>query len=226
MRLSGLFLVFLLLSRIPLFADVVFVQEETQQTPGRTNKIKQTTKVKNGKMRIDMDAPGFSLSVIHNRITGGGMTLFHQNKTYVEANASNIKEGAEKTVDQMEEMGRLGMERPKIQATGKKGLINGWQAEEYVAESEFLKATYWFAKELLPLHQEINKTAHDPRYDALNQQFPDPASFPGMPVLTTREQKMSDGATIKTTVKLISIKAEPVSESEFSVPAGYKKANP
>jgi hypothetical protein len=162
------------------------------------------------------------MSSITDHATGNSIAIFHFNKTYSESSASKSKESMEGTLDRLEADDRIPAKPPTLKATGKTDTINGWKAEEYVAQTASMKATYWIAKDLLKFHKALLENISTPLLDKVSSQFPDAKKFPGLPVLFILEQELPAGK-IKTTIKTISVKETDVLDSEFSIPKGYKK---
>jgi len=207
------------------FADLTVVQEEEQVHPGGTNKLRQTVKIKKSKIRIDMDIPVYPTSVITDRASGWGATLIHKEKKYIEGSPAGTKEDYEMIVDRMREEGKIPEKRPELRPTGRKDLINGWNVEEYVVETEHLKASYWLAKELVSLNKYA-ALMKNPRLEEINRQFPDISKAPGFPILTILEPIYGGGMKLKTTIRVMSIKEQEIPDSEFKVPATYQKKEP
>lgn len=213
--------VLLLLCTASVKADLIIVQEEDQVFSGGTNKIRETVKIKGAKIRIDMDIPEMPMSVINDNASGWGVTLLHKAKKVIEGSAAGQKEGMESVVDTLREEGRIPNERPQIRPTGRKDVINGWEVEEYVAETNYLKASYWIAKELAPL-KKYHAALKNKRHAEIDKQFPDLAQAPGFPVLTIVDQQFGK-SRVKTTTRVLSIQERDVPDSEFMVPADYTK---
>lgn len=215
--------VLILLVAVSTNAGLIVVQDEEQVFGGRTQKAKVTLRIEGKKLRWDRDVPQFAISAIHDQETGKSVTLMHFNKTYIEPSASQVKEGTELAIDSMRATGRIPAKLPQLRATGRKDVISGWKAEEYVAETEFLKATYWIAAELHTLKKYF-LMAKNPRFEEFNKQFPDLEQVRGIPVLTVLEQEIPGGGKTKTTTKVLSIHEKDIPDSEFAIPPGYKNS--
>src|SRR5690349_13318818 len=155
-----------------LNAGLVVVQEEEQISSGHTQKATVTLKIEGNKFRADRNLPQFAISSINDCATGTGLMLQHHSKSYTEASASQAKEGLEHSITRMKEMGMIPEKRPQLQATGKKRTINEWKAQEYIAETESLKSTYWIANELASLKKYFS-VLQNCFGEELNKQFPD-----------------------------------------------------
>jgi len=211
----------LLLFTVSASADLIVVQDEEQIFSGGTHKTRQTMKIKGTKVRIEMDIPENPMIVINDHASGWGATLLPKFKKVIEGSAAMQKEGMEKAVDMLREMGRIPKDRPQIRPTGRKDVINGWKVEEYVAETSYLKASYWIARELAPL-KKYHAALKNKKNSEINKQFPDLAQAPGFPILTIIDQEFGK-RRVKTTTRVISIQETDIPDSEFMVPVDYTK---
>jgi len=110
--------------------------------------------------------------------------------------------------------------KPKLKPTGKKEMINGYEADEYVRESPSMKESYWIALKypdsvaIVRQLQAISPTAWN---DIAKGMF-DYRDFPGLPLRTIVKR---EGSEIVSTI--VSIKQDPLSEAEFSVPKDFEE---
>jgi hypothetical protein len=111
-------------------------------------------------------------------------------------------------------------ERSKLTPTGKKEMINGYEAEEYVRESPSVKESYWIALKypdsaaIVKQLQAITPAAWN---DIAKGMF-DFRDFPGLPLRTIVN---TGGREITSTIT--SIKQDLLSEAEFSVPKDFQE---
>ena len=174
-----------------------------------------TIKIKGDKARIEATP---QLTTIVDGKTGEMTNLMNDKKTVVRISAEKMKaaremmskfNGKEEPVD-----------KPKLTPTGKKETINGYETEQYVCETPSFKATYWIAARypeaatILRQLQSLNSEAWRPR----NMRMPDYTDFPGLPIKTIVSM---DGNQVTTV--LTSIKQDPLSDAEFSVPQDFKE---
>jgi hypothetical protein len=109
-------------------------------------------------------------------------------------------------------------EKTKLIATGKKMTINGYEAEEYIAESEAFKAHYWIAPNF-PNSAEIMKQLQaiiPAAWTDLAKGMMDYRNLPGFPLRT--EINLGDGDIIST---LVAVKTDPLSNAEFVAPKDF-----
>ena len=213
---------------LPTHADVVY-KTKTEQSSGHGKPTTIVTrKIKGDKVRTDihleMGPMNVDQSTIEDHKTGTTVHLDHGKKTYHIVSASEQKERHEETEKYLKKKG-VTEDRPKLQPTGRTEKIDRYDTEEYICESVMRKTTYWFAKDLARF-VPIVAASSNPSNAKINNQLPDPASFPGVIIRDVSEQEMPgpDGKPrkIKSMTSLISIKEEPVSDSEFEIPKDYK----
>jgi hypothetical protein len=201
-------------------ADLLIMQEQEQLYIGGTNRMKTTIKVKGKKVRVDLDFP--PMSTVNDQATGNTIFISHYDKTYQEVTLGKMKESAEEVAENLEDGGKITDKRPRLHATGKHDVVNGWKVDEYVADSKSMHATYWIAKGSLDLNAILVKNLAEPMHQRMDEQFPDPKLFPGVPVLIILEQETQMGR-VKTTIRTQKIEVTKIEDSDFLVPQGYKK---
>jgi hypothetical protein len=109
-------------------------------------------------------------------------------------------------------------EKTKIVATGKKMTINGYEAEEYVAEAKTFKAHYWIAPSF-PNSVEIMKQLQaiiPAAWTDLAKGIMDYRDLPGFPLRT--QVNLGDGEVVST---LVAVKTDPISDDEFVPPKDF-----
>jgi Domain of unknown function (DUF4412) len=176
-----------------------------------------TIKIKGDKVRID---PSPKMSTIFDGTTGELTTLVRDEKTVVRMSADKIKAAAAMLKQfNTEKEGA----KPKLVATGQKETINGFETEQYVYDGPDFKATYWIAPkypngdEILKQLQAVKSEA----WNAANSRLPDYHVFPGLPIRTRVTTKHEGAHEFTTTIT--AAKLDPISDSEFSVPADFKE---
>src|SRR5689334_9951088 len=128
-----------LLAVLPMAsADLTVVQ--SIEAGGSTNKV--TTKIKGERARIDISPES---TMIVDTKTGEVITLMPKEKAVLRLSAEKARELGNKARTLVKDMdSSLEIATPK--STGKKEKINGYEAEEYVAQTPKYQATYWVAK--------------------------------------------------------------------------------
>ncbi|PYJ16764.1 MAG: hypothetical protein DME96_08565 [Verrucomicrobia bacterium] len=126
-------------------------------------------------------------------------------------------------------------EKPRLTRTGEKETVNGYETEQYTYDAADFKAIYWIAPNypngaaILAQLQSIKSEF----WDAANTRMPDFRDFPGLPIRTRMiigkegqadksSSSSSDHAT-EITSTITSVSQEPISDSEFIVPNGFKE---
>src|SRR5213595_2506828 len=119
---------------LPARADFTIVQKV--EAKGKTSEI--TLKIKGDKIRMEATP---QMTMIVDGRTGDMITLMNAQKKIVRISGEKAKAIAEMAV----KYGGTTAEKPKLIATDKKMIVNGYEAQEYVAESKAFKARYWIA---------------------------------------------------------------------------------
>lgn len=216
MKLASL-AAWLLFSAAPfLRADLTLVQKVEGAGPAS----QMTMKVKGNKARIDVSPKVTSLI---DGATGDTITLMHENKMVVRISADKIKAAAEMVEKfdgkKKEEEKEAEKQPAKLTPTGKKQTIDGFETEEYVYDGPSFKASYWISTKypdtanILKQLQLLSSKAWQ-----TEMKVPDYGEFPGLPLKT--ELTINGSQRITTTV--VSVKQDPLPDSDFAVPAGYR----
>lgn len=206
-------------------ADLTIVQKVEGLGPAS----EMTIKIKGDKVRMEISP---KITTIFDGKTGEMTNLMNDEKTVVRISAEKMKAAAEmiKKFRPKKEPA----EKPKLVATGRKETINGHQTEQYVYEGPEFKATYWIALDY-PDGAEILKQLQAVKSDAWNAaktKLPDYRDFPGLPLRTrmilkkgnaTGEQGTATDRSTEITSTITSVKQDPLSDSEFTVPKDFKE---
>ena len=176
-----------------------------------------TIKIKGDKARIEAMP---QMSTIIDGKTGEIITLMNSQKSAIRMSAEKMK-AASAMVDKFTAPDKKkGAQQPKLTPTGKKEMVNGYEAEEYVYEAPDLKAVYWIAPKY-PEGAEILKQMQSLKsesWTASNARLPDYRDFPGLPiktVITAGDKKITSTVT--------SVTKAPVDEGEFSIPKDFRE---
>jgi hypothetical protein len=194
-------------------ADLTIVQKVEGAAAGLGGDI--TIKIKGDKARIDATP---QISTIIDGQTGEMVTLMKEQKTVVRMSADKMKAAADMINKFTDKKVAPGAATPK--PTGKKATINGYETEEYVCETPMFKAAYWIApgypnggailKQLQAVKAEI--------WNSASATMPDYHVFPGLPIKTVVMM-----GTTEITTTLISVKMDPLSDEDFSVPKDFQE---
>jgi len=192
-------------------ADLTVVQ--SIESSAGTNKV--TIKIKGERARIEANPKS---SMIVDAKSGEIITLIFENEAFMRFSAEKAASFANKARILTKDMDTsLEIATPK--PTGKKEKINGYEAEEYVAETPKYRATYWVAK-TYPDYQAIQrqlKLLQNSAFSSARKPMPEYYDFPGLPIRT--KIKLQGQEEITTT--MTSISQDSLADSEFVVPPDY-----
>lgn len=176
-----------------------------------------TIKIKGDRARIEAMP---QMSTIINGKTGEIINLMNNQKTAVRVSAEKMKAASEMVDKFTDADKKKGAEHPKLTATGKKEIVSGYEADEYVYEAPDLKAIYWIAPKypdgaaILKQMQSLKSE----NWTVSNARLPDYRDFPGLPIKTV----ISVGDK-KVTSTVTSVKNDPVDDAEFSIPKDFRE---
>lgn len=207
-----LFLALLLLAGGCVHADLTVLQEISSAANPKA-KIVTTTKWKGDKIR--MDASG-TVSMILDSKTGEMNTLMHQQKLVVPVSAALQKMAAQLTG----KSGAKSGDTLQLEPTGRKETMIGFVSEEYAGTLAGDKVSIWVTKEV-PEYKELFQQllAVAPQLKEYQGPVAGNPALQGLPLLT--EITGADGA--KTTIRVLAVSRESVSDAEFQIPKDYRK---
>jgi len=213
MKRAGLSILGLILSISLARGDLTLVQ--TIEGTGVPSGSQITIKMKEGKTRIET---GPQASVIIDAKTGDTITLVHPQKQIVRIPGDKMRAIAEMTNKFATDKGAN--QKPKLTATGKKELINGTETEIYISEGPTAKTTCWIARNYPNVSQILKEmeTMQPGQWNIQQTGMPDFHDFPGLPLKIVVN---SGGKEITST--LVSVKQDPIPETEFSLPSDYSE---
>ncbi len=190
-------------------ADLTIVEKVEGAAP--TSAI--TIKIKGDKAKIE----GTSRTTTIIDAKNGEIThLINDRKLFIRMSNEKVRAAME-MVNRFDEKAD---EKPKLTPSGKKATINGYEAEEYNFDSGKTKAAFWLAPKY-PDAPAILKQLHVLNagpWKMQNAQVPDYNDLPGVPL---KFVSTMGGLDLITTVT--SIKEDPLSDSEFDVPADFQE---
>jgi len=200
-----------LIAGLGLSARGDFTIVQKVEAKGQTNEM--TLKLKDDKVRMEV-AP--QMTMIVDGRTGETITLMNTQKKFLRMSADKAKAIAELA----SKYGGGPAEKAKLTATGKKMTVNGYEAEEYSAETKLFKATYWIAPSF-PDSAAIMKQLQaviPAAWNDLAKGMMDYRDLPGFPLKThvkTGEQEV--------TSTIVAVKRDPLSDAEFAVPKDFQE---
>jgi hypothetical protein len=175
-----------------------------------------TTKLKGDKARVEVSP---EVTTIIDNKSGEMLNLMNGKKKFLRLSAEKSKAIAE-LATKYGGNPASGTENAKLTPTGRKETIGGYETEEYVRESPSLKESYWIALKypdsaaIVKQLQAIIPAA----WNEIAKGIFDFRDFPGLPLRTIVK---TDGKEITSTIT--SIKQEPLSDAEFSVPKDFQE---
>ena len=182
-----------------------------QKVEGKGEAKEIVLKIKGDKIRMEASP---QMTMIIDGRTGDMITLMKAQKKIVRISGDKTKAIAEMAT----KYSGTTSEKTKIVATGKKMTINGYEAEEYIAESKAFKAHYWIAPDF-PNSAEIMKQLQaiiPAAWTDLAKGMLDYRDLPGYPLRT--QVNLGDGEVIST---LVTLKTDPLSDAEFVPPKDF-----
>jgi hypothetical protein len=199
---------------LPARADFTIVQKvEGKETEGKRKSNEITLKIKGDKIRLEA-AP--QITMIVDGKTGDTITLMNAQKRIVRISGDKAKAIAEMAT----KYGGTTAEKPKLIATGKKMTINGYEAEEYVADTKMFKAHYWIAP-TFPNSSEIMKqlqTVIPAAWNDLAKGMINYRDLPGFPIRT--QVTVGDDDIVST---VVAVKTDTLSDAEFLPPKDFQE---
>ena len=174
-----------------------------------------TMKIKGDSARMDMPSPvGGNVTIIMNMKSGDMTTLMHAQKMAMKMNMNDAKKQAE-AAQKAAGIDPNKIEKPK--ATGTKEKVGVWDTEIYEFSMGGTSGRIWVAKDF-PDAQVIKdqmlkmSSAAGGGFDASK------LDVPGMTVKTEIKTPVGNMTTT-----LVKVSQDPVAESEFALPDGYKE---
>src|SRR5712671_123584 len=193
-------------------ADLTIVQHVEGAGAGQNGDI--TVKIKGDKERID--APSQPTQIIDGK-TGEMTDLMNDKKSFVRISAEQMKAAAE-TINKFD-AGKP-PSGPKLNPTGKKETINGYETEEFVFEAPQFKASFWVATKY-PDAAGILKQMQAPfsgAWKPSNMGMPDYTDFAGLPLKTVIS--VGDNQVVTT---IMSIKKDSINATDFDIPKDFQE---
>lgn len=209
MKVVRLSLLLACLAASPARADLTLTQDVQGAGPASV----MTIKIKDGRARIDATS---GISTIIDSRSGVILNLMLPQKQFVRVAAAEAKAAAEMALGA--DRKKAPPEKAKLQSTGARENINGYEADEYLCETPMFTARYWISQEY-PDAAEIVKqlqTMTPAAWGSVTQGLPDYRDFPGLPL---RSRIRIAGREITST--LTAVKKDALPESDFAVPAGF-----
>lgn len=193
-------------------ADLTILQEISFQDNPKPAMV-TTTKWKGDKIRVDA---GGKVSMIFDNNKGEIVSLMHEQKLAIPVSAAVQKMAAQLAG----KAGTNSADSLQLQATGRRETMIGLPCEEVAGTISGQKATIWITKEV-PEYKELSEQflALAPQLREFQGPLTGNPALQGMPVLT--QISAPDGKI--TTIRVQAISREPIPDSDFQIPGGYRK---
>ena len=184
-----------------------------QKVEGKGEAREIVMKIKGDKIRLDATP---QVTMVVDGRTGDMITLMNTQKKIMRLSGEKSKAIAEMAT----KYSGTTSEKTKIVTTGKKMTINGYEAEEYIAETKAFKAHYWIAPNF-PNSAEIMKQLQaiiPAAWTDLAKGIMDYRDLPGFPLRT--QVNLGDGDVIST---LVAVKTDVLNDAEFVAPKDFSE---
>ncbi len=229
---AGLFF----LSLAPVAADLTVVMHSTQvaeipRQGTRQSETMVTQKVKGTRARVDIHhldaraarAVGDSSDFADAAEGGTLVMLNHAKKTFRKLTPAAQEQSRDKLVQVLGPQALAS--RPQLRPTGKHDVIDGHPVDEYSFSSARRSLTYWFDKSLARYVPELARAqiTGGAMGSVASLRFPDPASFPGIPIRIEIEESgfAGPGSRMRVDSRFVSLSDAPIGEEQFKIPADY-----
>ena len=215
MKRTGLFLILTGILTLIARGDLSIVQK----IEGIAAFKQVTIKIKGDKARVEISP---EMTAIIDNKSGETLNLMNSKKRFLRISADKSRAIADLVSKYDKDSSGSGSvtPKPKLNPTGKKETINGYETEEYARESPALKESYWIAAnypnsaEILKQLQSITPTA----WNEIAKGIFNYRDFPGLPLRTLIK---TDKTQITSTI--LSIKQDPLDDAEFVVPKEFEE---
>ena len=188
-----------------------------QKVEGSDSVSQITIKIKGDKARVEVTP---QMTTIVDRRSGDLLTLMNAEKKFVRISANRSQAIAELTSKYAGDP-VTAVEKLKLAPTGKREIILGYEADEYVRESPSLKESYWISSKFpdsAAIVKQLQAIVPAAWNDIAKGMF-DYRDFPGLPLRTV--VKKAGEREIASTIT--SVKQDSLSEAEFSVPKDFQE---
>ena len=192
-------------------ADLTMTQQIKQEGSQHRNSMMMTVRLKAERMRVDHP----QISSIVDLKTGDVTSLVHQQKITMTIPGASMKSMRQAlSADSAENTKNLGAPRP----TGGKETISGYACEEYEIKSNQADVHVWITKDLPEAEKLMAQLSTLAGETDLFKGFLIKSQVPGFPIRMIIDTPGSG----KTTITVVALSEDPIADSEFTVPEGYR----
>jgi hypothetical protein len=193
-------------------ADLTITQQIQKEGPPQEANVTMTMKIKDGKMRLDLNP---QVSSIVDLKTGNMISLMHEQKLVMTIPGASIK--SLQQAHAQEAAKSVGANPVPPKPTGRKETISGYACEEFETTTSGMNVHLWLTKDLPnseKLMSELSTLAGADPFRGLTKD----QQLPGFPIRTVVDATGMG----KTTVTVVAVSESPVADSEFVVPDDYR----
>jgi hypothetical protein len=203
------------LAALTVSASADLIIESKVESPQMNSNM--TTKIKEGKVRADMNGPLGAMSSIIDSASGDSIQLIHGQKMAMKTSAEQMKQAIEMSKKLSGIAPDQSAASAKPQATGQKEKIGEYDCEIYSWTGGGTTSRFWVALKhpQAALLKEAEKKMRSGALGAAGG--PDTSALPG-PALKTETQV----ANMKTVATIISVKEGNIDPADFEVPKDYQ----
>jgi hypothetical protein len=193
-------------------ADLTITQQIRKEGPPQEANVTMTLKIKEGKMRLDLNP---QVSSIVDLKTGDMSSLMHEQKLVMMIPGASIKslQGAHT----QEAAKSVGANPVPPKPTGRKETISGYACEEFETTANGMNVHLWLTKDLPnteKLMSELSTLAGANPFRGVTKD----QQLPGFPIRTVVDATGMG----RTTITVVAVSESPIADSEFVVPDGYR----
>ncbi|MGZ5511956.1 MAG: DUF4412 domain-containing protein [Chthoniobacterales bacterium] len=207
------FLIFGLCLTSAARSDLTIIQKVEGAGPGSSEMV---IKVKGDKARVE---PNPQMTTIIDSKSGELLNLMNQQKKFMRIPAAQAKAVADLAI-KPDPNKATAEKKPKLEATGRKETILGYEAEEYVCDGSSFKASYWISTtypDAKSIVKQLQAMTPEP-WNVNSRGMPDYRDFPGLPL---RSSVNFGGKEVTST--LISVKQDPLNDADFAIPKDFEE---
>lgn len=192
-------------------ADLTMTQQIKQEGSQHRNSMTMTVRLKAERMRVDHP----QISSIVDLKTGDITSLVHQQKITMTIPGAFVKSMRQTlSGDSAESTKNVGTPTP----TGRKETISGYACEEYEIRSNQAEVHVWTTKDLPNAENLMAQLSTLAGETDLFKGFLIRSQVPGFPI----RMIIDTPASGKTTITVVALSEDPIADSEFTVPEGYR----
>jgi hypothetical protein len=195
---------------LPLQANGLELEVRIESEQPEATDMAVVTKIQDGKMRTDAG----QVSTIVDTRSGEVISLLHPQRMFMKMPGAALQQVMAMLPQGDEEAG--GAEEWKLEPTGRKEIISGWQCEEYAVSGR--KMQLWLTRDISPELAPVLALRDSALFGEVAKGWPkEVASWPGFPVRVVSNEP---GEAWRVTI--LRAEEKPIDASEFVPPPNYQ----